>query len=273
MNTAMRIVLMSLLLSGCDRAGSGGAPGDTDGASGGSGASTGSAGTGGDSGAGDAGSTGTGTTTTGTGTGGTGGTGGPGEPTLEEMMSHDQVFACAVDAEEAFLTFRANGTLEVEERNSAWSDMGTWKIVGDTVELSAAGVTELIESSEFYQGQIVEFQSPSLNCDIFAIPGQNLLGMTTFECSTIGFEKAFYSFNADGRAGRSTEINISFDTWLSTQGGAYWVDLPNGLIHMAFPLTDPAKDEVVESALILDDTSFEVLSPNGNQTGEICKMK
>ena len=118
----------------------------------------------------------------------------------------------------------------------------------------------------------MEFQSPSLDCDIFSIPGQNLLGMTTFECGTIGFEKAFYSFDADGRAGRSTEINISFDTWLSTQGGVYWVDLPNELIHMAFPLTDPAQDELVESALILDDTS-EVLSPNGNQTGEICNLK
>jgi hypothetical protein len=179
-------------------------------------------------------------------------------------MAHAQVFGCDLGTEQVRLAFSPDGRLTIDEWNGAWSATGTWRIVGDTVELTSSGRVEQISASESYQGQIFDFQSPSFDCVIVALPDQTLLQGMTFACNWTGFEQATYSFAAEGGAGRSTEVNFGGDTRLETESGVYWVDLDANQIHMAYPLTDPTMDEVVESARIIDSATFEVLSPNGN---------
>ena len=143
---------------------------------------------------------------------------------------------------------------------------------GDSDSPGAGGVTETVEASETYEGQVIEFQTASLDCSILSLPGIDVLADTTFRCGTTGFDNTTYSFAGNGGAGRSVETTISFDSWLTTNGGVYWLDDAQEKLHMAFPLTDPAKDEVVESANILDDSSFEVLTPGGN-VSETCTLQ
>ena len=185
----------------------------------------------------------------------------PSPPTYSEwlasVMTQEQVLKCTINGATTYLDLLPDGQALV---SGDIVDAGTWAQNGEVLTLTFAEFLESSDPAKTYVlgDRLLTLETPSLSCDLYRVPGLNVLAGLFAHCDYEHFSEHWFTFNEDGKLKEYEEFNIQVDTLMYTRFGASF--FVGDTLVLWFPHHDTRP---IRTANVYSD-GIEVLDDGGN---------